>query len=139
MMYSFTLSTFITLCVFVFSGTSTAAPVVARHGDEHSYHQGEATYYDTERNNGACGWFNHDYEHVLAISQSMWDETRDGNGRSTACGRGVTLRHNGHYVDAVVVDLCPECEHGSVDLSPSAFEALDQKDAGRIWIDWWFH
>ncbi|CAE6478781.1 unnamed protein product [Rhizoctonia solani] len=138
-MYSFTLSAFLALCVFVFSGLTTAAPVIARHGDEHAYHQGEATYYDTERSTGACGWFNHGYEHVLAISQSMWDETRDGNGRSNACGRGVTLRHNGRYVDAVVVDLCPECAHGSVDLSPSAFEALDVKDAGRIWVDWWFH
>lgn len=39
---------------------------------------------------------------------------------------------NDQSVDATVVDLCPECASGSIDLSMSAFAALAPLDVGRL-------
>ena len=39
-------------------------------------------------------------------------------------------------VDAVVVDLCPGCASGSIDLSPAAFEQLADLSVGRIEVTW---
>lgn len=40
------------------------------------------------------------------------------------------------FVDATVVDLCPGCASGSIDLSPVTFEQLATLDAGRIQVSW---
>ena len=45
---------------------------------------------------------------------------------------------NGKSVDATVVDLCPDCASGSIDLSPGAFNQLASPDTGRIHVDWNF-
>ena len=42
----------------------------------------------------------------------------------------------GAFVDAVVVDLCPGCASGSIDLSPAAFEQLADLSVGRIEVTW---
>ena len=44
----------------------------------------------------------------------------------------------GKFVDATVVDLCPGCASGSIDLSPGAFQQLASLDAGRIQVTWDF-
>ena len=35
-----------------------------------------------------------------------------------------------------VVDQCPECKHGDLDLSPQAFQLLSPLAAGRVPISW---
>ena len=44
----------------------------------------------------------------------------------------------GKFVDATVVDLCPGCASGSIDLSPAAFEKLTSLGTGRIQVSWDF-
>ena len=44
----------------------------------------------------------------------------------------------GQFVDATVVDLCPGCASGSIDLSTGAFEQLAPISVGRLQVSWDF-
>lgn len=47
------------------------------------------------------------------------------------CGKSVTIWGNGGSIQATVADSCPSCvSSGSIDLSVSAFQALDSLSAG---------
>jgi expansin (peptidoglycan-binding protein) len=35
-----------------------------------------------------------------------------------------------------IVDLCPGCSHGDLDLSEEAFTTIASKSAGRVKITW---
>ena len=49
------------------------------------------------------------------------------------CGRNMVVKApNGKKVTVKVVDTCPGCAPGSVDLSPAAFKKLASLDVGRI-------
>ncbi len=45
---------------------------------------------------------------------------------------------NGAWVDAVVVDLCPDCEGNHIDLSSGAFSKLSTLDTGVIDVTWYY-
>lgn len=61
-----------------------------------------------------------------ALPSSEWD-----NG--AACGEYLDITGpNGHKVRAEVVDQCPQCEDGHVDLSQGAFSKLAPLPAGEI-------
>ncbi|KAK7685469.1 hypothetical protein QCA50_011333 [Cerrena zonata] len=84
---------------------------------------GEATWYHAGK--GACGFVNKASDHIVALSPYEYL-----NGRS--CLKNITVQYNDRSVDATVVDLCPECASGSIDLSMSAFAALAPLDVGRL-------
>ena len=44
----------------------------------------------------------------------------------------VVTAPSGNKVTVTVVDTCPGCAPGSVDLSPTAFQQLASLDVGRI-------
>ena len=49
------------------------------------------------------------------------------------CGRQmVVTAPSGNKVTVTVVDTCPGCAPGSVDLSPTAFQQLASLDVGRL-------
>ena len=49
------------------------------------------------------------------------------------------LSVNGRSVVATVVDLCPGCGSGSIDLSPAAFSQLSDLSVGRLHgVNWTF-
>ncbi|KAB5592019.1 putative effector protein [Ceratobasidium theobromae] len=143
-MYSFTKFVVSAACALAFSGIAVAIPSNMRAHQLHAARakggrNGQATYYNTEENNGACGWYNKNNEHVIAISQGLWDETSNGQGGSSSCGRTANINYQGKSVTVTVVDLCPECAYNDIDMSPSAFEALENKDAGRLHVSWKFN
>ncbi|KAF8598164.1 barwin-like endoglucanase [Ceratobasidium sp. AG-I] len=108
----------------------------ARGGD--GVHHGWATYYSPSQGRGACGWNNKDSEHVVAISKALWDETFHG-GASSKCGETAVVSWHGKSVSVRVVDLCVACGHDDLDLSPSAFEQLADKDVGQLnGVSWRF-
>ncbi|KAK7685468.1 hypothetical protein QCA50_011332 [Cerrena zonata] len=91
---------------------------------------GDATWFHTGL--GACGRHNVDSDHIVALSPAQY-----ANGAH--CGQRITVHANGKTVDATVVDLCPSCASGSIDLSPSAFQQLANLDVGRLHnVNWNF-
>ncbi|TFK45284.1 barwin-like endoglucanase [Heliocybe sulcata] len=80
---------------------------------------------------GACGATSASTDLIVALSPSEFAS-------GAHCYKHITITFNGKTTDATVVDECPGCEVGSLDLSPAAFSALASLGAGRIKVDWWF-
>ncbi|KAI0848032.1 RlpA-like double-psi beta-barrel-protein domain-containing protein-containing protein [Daldinia vernicosa] len=85
---------------------------------------GDMTYYAPGL--GACGNVNTESDAVVAVSSSQ-----DGN-----CGRTINISYNGKTASATIVDECPGCPVGSIDVSPVVFEQLESLDAGRVQVTW---
>jgi expansin (peptidoglycan-binding protein) len=90
---------------------------------------GEGTYYAAD-GTGNCGFDASPSDLMVAAMNSV-----DYN---NAAWCGACLEVTGPMGTAVVrvVDQCPECKHGDLDLSPEAFGMLSPLAAGRIAITW---
>ncbi|OCH93981.1 barwin-like endoglucanase [Obba rivulosa] len=86
---------------------------------------GEITYYNTENGYGACGTQLSDSGYTAALSSDVYD-----NG--AYCGQSIQIEWQGNTVTATVEDLCPGCDSTSVDLTPTAFEALAPTSVGVL-------
>jgi expansin (peptidoglycan-binding protein) len=90
---------------------------------------GVATYYDAT-GAGACSFdaTPNDLD-VAAIDMPEW------NG-SAPCGECVTVSGPNGTITVRIVDLCPGCEKGHLDLSMQAFARIADVAAGRVPITW---
>jgi expansin (peptidoglycan-binding protein) len=55
---------------------------------------------------------------------------------SAACGACVAVDGPDGSVTVRIVDQCPGCPEGDVDMSPQAFELIAPLEAGRVPITW---
>lgn len=91
---------------------------------------GEGTYYDFADGSGNCGFpATPDDRMVAAINHVDYAE-------SAACGTCVRVTGPDGTVDVRIVDRCPECPEGDLDLSPEAFSMIAPLEAGRVPIRW---
>ncbi len=92
---------------------------------------GDATYY-----NGS-GVVNCSYEGITdgdliaALNAQQY-------GTADWCGACAEVEGPNGSVSVMVVDQCPECAHGDLDLSPTAFNQIAEQSAGRVTITWNF-
>lgn len=91
-------------------------------------HQGEGTYY-AATGAGACS-----YDVSADLMVAAMNHT-DYAG-SAACGEHVRVTGPLGTVTVRIVDECPECAPGDVDLSAEAFARIAQPVAGRVPISW---
>jgi expansin (peptidoglycan-binding protein) len=103
--------------------TAQCAPMLEARGSM----SGRATYYAVGL--GSCGDTNSDGEMVAALSGSLMGEKK-------YCGKSITLKGGSGSVTVKVVDTCPGCGKGDVDLSPAAFKKLGSLSKGVIPITW---
>ncbi|PWN20611.1 barwin-like endoglucanase [Microstroma glucosiphilum] len=80
---------------------------------------------------GACGWHSSSSDYIFAISAHAWS---GGN----KCGKSARICHGSKCVTAKLVDECPGCSSGSLDLSPAAFKKLASLSTGQVNIKWHF-
>jgi expansin (peptidoglycan-binding protein) len=91
--------------------------------------QGRATYYDAT-GDGACSFGPSPGDlDVAAMDQAEW------NG-SAVCGECVAITGPNGKVTVRIVDLCPGCETGHLDLSQEAFAQIADVSAGNVPITW---
>jgi expansin (peptidoglycan-binding protein) len=90
---------------------------------------GRATYYAAD-GSGNCGYdpSPNDLD-VAAMDASEW------NG-SAVCGECVAITGPKGAVTVRIVDQCPDCEQGHLDLSQSAFAKIADVSAGNVPITW---
>ncbi|KAI0820937.1 RlpA-like double-psi beta-barrel-protein domain-containing protein-containing protein, partial [Irpex lacteus] len=94
------------------------------------------TFYDVGL--GACGHTNHDSELVAAVSHTIGYKGGNPN-NNPVCGKHIKINYQGKSVTVKVVDRCPGCATGSLDLSPTAFSKLASKSVGRLHnVKWTF-
>jgi expansin (peptidoglycan-binding protein) len=100
-------------------GMSNANPV----------HQGIATYYDAT-GEGACGFDASPADlMVTAMNADEYDN-------AAYCGAYLHVDGPKGAVTVRVVDLCPECQAGHLDLSREAFAQIAELYLGRVDITW---
>lgn len=92
-------------------------------------HQGIATYYDAT-GAGACSFdASPDDLMVSAMNADEYDN-------AALCGAFVRVTGPRGDVTVRIVDLCPECKAGHLDLSQEAFAAIADPIDGRVAITW---
>ncbi len=93
-------------------------------------HTGEATFYDFADGSGNCG-FDPSPDDLMIGAMNHVDYAD-----SRACGACVRLDGPNASITIRVVDQCPECPEGDIDLSPEAFEQIAPLSDGRVPITW---
>lgn len=90
---------------------------------------GEGTYYDAD-GTGNCSFAASPGDLMVA---AMNDPDYDGAAR---CGACVAVTGPNGSVVVRIVDRCPGCAHGDLDLSREAFAVIAPLAAGRVPITW---
>ena len=89
---------------------------------------GEATYYAAD-GTGACGLPASPNDlNVAAMNGSQY--------KKSWCGQCVLVTGPKGSVKVRIVDLCPGCAQGDLDLSKQSFTAIATLSAGRVKITW---
>lgn len=92
-------------------------------------HRGEATYYREANGEGSCSFDSTDDGMIGAMNIVDFS-------RSQICGACVMVTGPDSTILIRIVDLCPECPRGDIDLSPLAFSAIADTLLGRVPITW---
>ncbi|KAI1350375.1 RlpA-like double-psi beta-barrel-protein domain-containing protein-containing protein [Xylaria sp. FL0043] len=106
-----------------FHNTTTTTTMTARS----QTFTGDITYYQPGL--GACGETSTDAETVVALSPAQYDG---------ACGKTITITKDGKTATAKVVDKCPSCASGAIDVSSTVFKSLADMAVGRTTVSWSF-
>lgn len=92
------------------------------------YRTGEGTYY------GATGEGNCMFDKTSNLMVAAMNQTDYANSRM--CGAFVEVSGPKGTETVRIVDRCPECKPGDIDLSEQAFERIANKIDGRVPIRW---
>lgn len=103
-------------------------PIISR-APTNPIHTGIATYYYAT-GAGACGFPATPGDLMVAAMNAP-----EYNG-SAVCGSFIRVKGAKGEVTVRIVDLCPECQAGHLDLSEQAFAAIDDLYKGRVDITW---
>ncbi|MBZ4373077.1 expansin EXLX1 family cellulose-binding protein [Corallococcus sp. AS-1-6] len=93
-----------------------------------SEQKGIATYYDAN-GGGNCSYDPSGDLMVAAMNREQYDN-------SAACGQCVDIVGPKGSARVRIVDQCPECEKGHLDLSVEAFDKVAERKDGRVDITW---
>ncbi|OBZ87831.1 Papain inhibitor [Choanephora cucurbitarum] len=94
---------------------------------------GEGTYYAPGL--GSCGWTNSESDMIAALNHGQMANGANSNNNPN-CGRSVSIQGPKGSVTVKIVDTCPGCSNGDIDLSPAAFAKIADLSAGRVKISW---
>lgn len=94
-------------------------------------HSGQATYY-AATGDGNCmfGPSPNDLM-VCAMNNTEYDS-------SSVCGASIHVKGRLGEITVRIVDRCPECPVGNIDLSKEAFAKIDDTIRGRVPVTWWY-
>ena len=91
---------------------------------------GDATYYELAGNPVNCGFPTADLPpYYAALNGPQY-------GAADYCGACILAEGPAGSVELLLVDQCPECAHGDIDLSPAAFEQIAALEQGRVDVSW---
>ncbi|CAG8570613.1 12546_t:CDS:2 [Cetraspora pellucida] len=82
---------------------------------------GDGTYYDPGVGIGSCGMQNYDSELVAAMNAPQYGIYSDP-ADSPVCGKCIQITGPKGTVKVKIVDKCPVCKSGDIDMSSTAFK-----------------
>jgi len=120
-----------------------------KRGNEPLRGQGDVTYYGEGGSDpaptgpeggspGACGVAPRNEKYFAALNYVQYGEYSNPN-NSIVCRRCVKVEHGSNKVVVEIVDKCPVCKSGDIDLSPTAFtELFGGLEVGRVHnVNWY--
>ncbi|EFP93821.1 uncharacterized protein PGTG_19856 [Puccinia graminis f. sp. tritici CRL 75-36-700-3] len=111
--------------------SSLGAPLSPNRNHLERRFSGQATWFNPAL--GACGETNSESDMIVAMNQAQY-------AGGSPCQKTVSIKNEatGKTVSAKVTDECPGCGFGSLDVSPSVFQAIGSLDQGVLPISWQF-
>lgn len=100
---------------------------------------GDFTYYAVGM--GSCGFTSTEDEAVVAVSHEIMSAYNGVNpNKNPLCGTYVTMNgKDGQKYKAKIVDTCPGCDMGSLDMPESLFNKVTSNGDGRVsGMEWCF-
>ena len=94
-------------------------------------HSGEATYY-AATGDGNC-MFGPSPNDLMVCAMN----NTEYNG-SSVCGASIHVKGRMGEITLRIVDRCPECSVGNIDVSKEAFAKIDDPIRGRVPVMWWY-
>lgn len=91
---------------------------------------GEGTYYVEANGGGNCSFDPTPGDLMVAAMNETQYASAD------LCGAHVVVAGPRGSVTVRIVDRCPECRPGDLDLSPAAFDRIAERSQGRVPISW---
>lgn len=105
----------------------------AGHVDVHKRFSGSRwTFYATGQ--GACGKWNNDGDFIVALNSAQYG----GGYPGPQCFKQIVMSYGGKTTTATIVDECPGCPYGGLDLSPGLFSFFADQGKGVINGEWHF-
>ncbi len=104
-------------------------PIIITAANTNPIHQGEATYYSAT-GGGACSFGPSPNDLMVAAMNA------DEYNHAAVCGAYVHVIGPKGAVTVRIVDLCPGCKAGDLDLSEEAFGQIANLPQGRVPITW---
>ncbi|TFK16829.1 hypothetical protein FA15DRAFT_553809, partial [Coprinopsis marcescibilis] len=94
------------------------------------------SWYDAQTGSaGACGTYIGNADFV----SSCGGFAQFGSGYpGPHCFETITMSYGGRTAQAVILDMCPGCPYGGLDLTPSLFQFFADPGAGIIYGEWDF-
>ncbi|KAI0485220.1 RlpA-like double-psi beta-barrel-protein domain-containing protein-containing protein [Xylariaceae sp. FL0804] len=105
-----------------------ASPTSRRSESSSSAINGTSTFYGGNLQGGMCSFSTYTLPSGIygtAFSGSSWDS-------AAHCGACMEVTANGKTITAMVVDQCPECDEGHLDLFEDAFDALSPSSSDPL-------
>ncbi|KAH9948828.1 RlpA-like double-psi beta-barrel-protein domain-containing protein-containing protein [Amylocystis lapponica] len=123
----------VALCAFASTAFSTPVSSNSTTLEERSSARvGRGTYFEVGL--GACGEYNVDTDHIVALSHLIYSGGSHCNKRIH-----ITNTANNVQTTALVRDECMGCSANDIDMSPSLFEALGEDlSVGVLKVSWTF-
>ncbi|GAA5842099.1 hypothetical protein JCM3766R1_000006 [Sporobolomyces carnicolor] len=95
-------------------------------------YNGRATFFDPGL--GACGTYSGASDYMVAMNQAQYG---DLGAVSPWCFQTITISYGGKTAQAQVLDACPGCPYGGLDMSPSLFQHFADESVGVIYVSWY--
>lgn len=108
---------------------SSPAPISPTPAPGSEVHTGEGTYYAAD-GSGNCS-FDPSPENLMVAAMNQVDYNN-----AALCGAYVEITGPKGVVVVRIVDRCPECAAGDIDMSPQAFAEIADLPQGRVPISW---
>ncbi|OSX64925.1 hypothetical protein POSPLADRAFT_1114052, partial [Postia placenta MAD-698-R-SB12] len=98
-----------------------------------SYSNARFTYYSVGM--GACGQESQPSDFIVALDTALYGDGYPG----PQCFKSITITANGKTTTATIMDECPGCPSGGLDMSEGLFQFFADLSVGVLYGTWYYN